>query len=74
MECDDPTEPGESPFLDLHHWAVPPVWPDTAPPLVKEVKKRAIKDGARGYCVPKSPAKPRCKVGTRNWVRKDRQQ
>ena len=48
MERGDPTEPGESPFLDLHRWAVPPVWPDAAPPLVKEVYKRAIEGGAQG--------------------------
>ena len=33
--------------------------------MVKEVKKRNIEDGARGYCVSKSPAKSHCKVGAR---------
>ena len=33
--------------------------------MVKEVKKRNIEDGARGYCIPKSPAKPCRKVGAR---------
>ena len=37
LECGGLTEPGESPFLDLHRWSVRPAWPGAAPPLVKEV-------------------------------------